>query len=254
MANQTAETPAPLLEEEGAQQGPEGTVPIARLPAAQAAIIKGPPVSALQEPQSDARRAVGDHWYASSAQNVAHHGGSAVYSLYRAWTESSDDFSLLQSAIIRYDVPKPGQNSVTVSQTVESGWINYPGQIQAPHLFTYFTTDGYSSNADNKGGWNRDVAGWVQYDSAIFPGTSFSPLSTRGGTQYEIEIRWLLDSGNWWLFVLDRWVGYYPASLFSAGTDAGRSLATQGNAINYCKQTQGANSILNHLLTLHPRW
>jgi hypothetical protein len=122
MANQTAETPAPLLEEEGAQQGPEGTVPIARLPAAQAAIIKGPPVSALQEPQSDARRAVGDHWYASSAQNVAHHGGSAVYSLYRAWTESSDDFSLLQSAIIRYDVPKPGQNSVTVSQTVESGW------------------------------------------------------------------------------------------------------------------------------------
>ncbi|KAF2657039.1 hypothetical protein K491DRAFT_691406 [Lophiostoma macrostomum CBS 122681] len=118
-------------------------------------------------------------------------------------------------------------------QTVESGWINYPGQIASPHLFTFFTTDGYASNADNKGGWNRDVAGWVQYDSSIFPGTSFSPLSTRGGTQYEIKIEWLLSSGNWWLFVLDRWIGYYPATLFGAGTDAGSSLQTQGNAINY---------------------
>ncbi|KAF2657038.1 hypothetical protein K491DRAFT_691405, partial [Lophiostoma macrostomum CBS 122681] len=117
-ANQTAETPVPMLEEVGIEKGPEGTVPIARLPAAIAQIIKGPPVNALRDPQIGAR-AAGDHWYASSAENVGHHGGSATYSLYKAYTQSSNDFSLLQSAIIRYDVPKPGQNSVTVMQTVE---------------------------------------------------------------------------------------------------------------------------------------
>jgi hypothetical protein len=102
--------------------------------------------------------------------------------------------------------------------------INYPNQVAAPHLFVYFTTDGYSSNADNKGGWNRDVQGWVQTDTSIFPGVSFSPLSTRGGAQYDLKIQWLLYQGNWWLFVLDRWIGYYPATLFGAGTDASRSL------------------------------
>lgn len=33
--------------------------------------------------------------------------------------------------------------------------------------------------------------------------------------------------------MLDRWIGYYPASLFSANTDASRSLATGSNQINY---------------------
>jgi hypothetical protein len=103
--------------------------------------------------------------------------------------------------------------------------INYPNQVSPPHLFTFFTTDGYQSTANNKGGWNRDVAGWVQVDTQIFPGTTFAPLSTRGGAQYDVKIQWLLDgANNWWLFVLDRWIGYYPGTLFSAGTDAGRSL------------------------------
>lgn len=33
--------------------------------------------------------------------------------------------------------------------------------------------------------------------------------------------------------MLDRWVGYYPASLFGANTDASRSLQVQADAINY---------------------
>ncbi|KAF2475934.1 DUF239-domain-containing protein [Lindgomyces ingoldianus] len=177
--------------------------------------------------------AVGDHWYASSAQRVNNRGGSASYSLYKAWTQSSGDFSLLQTAVIRSNVPKPGDNSNLVSQTVEAGWINYPAQVSAPHLFTYFTTDGYASTANNKGGWNREVAGWIQYDSQIYPGTSFAPLSTRGGTQYDIKIQWLLSNGNWWLFVLDRWIGYYPASLFGAGTDPNKSLQTESSQIFY---------------------
>jgi hypothetical protein len=83
------------------------------------------------------------------------------------------------------------------------------------------------------GGWNRDVAGWVQTDSQIFPGTTFSTLSTVGGTQYDIQIRYQLYNDNWWLFVLDRWIGYYPASLFRASTDSSRSLASGSTQINY---------------------
>lgn len=62
---------------------------------------------------------------------------------------------------------------------------------------------------------------------------SFTPLSTIGGAQYDIKIQWLLYQGNWWLFVLDRWIGYYPASLFGANTDASNSLQQGADAINY---------------------
>lgn len=70
-------------------------------------------------------------------------------------------------------------------------------------------------------------------DSQIYPGVTFTPLSTIGGAQYDLKIQWLLYQGNWWLFVLDRWIGYYPASLFGANTDASNSLQQGADAINY---------------------
>lgn len=77
------------------------------------------------------------------------------------------------------------------------------------------------------------MAGWVQVDDTIFPGTTFSPLSTRGGDQYALKISYLLYEGNWWLYVSDRWIGYYPASMFGADTDASRSLQVQASGIFY---------------------
>jgi hypothetical protein len=120
--NQSSFQPWSLLQSEGAETGPEGTVPVLHsnlnfTPAS----IKGPPVDPDHLPDFSTE-AVGDHWYASSAQNVNNRGGSASFSLYKAWTESGGDFSLLQSAVIRTGVPKPGDNSQTVTQTVEAGW------------------------------------------------------------------------------------------------------------------------------------
>jgi len=156
-----------------------------------------------------------------------------VFSMFKAFVQNPGDFSLLQTAVIHYDVPVAGSSSTT-SQTVECGWINYPNQVSAPHLFTFYTTNGYSSDGDNIGGWNRDQAGWVQVDSTIFPGTEFTPLSTEGGTQYELEIEYLLYEGNWWLWVLDRWIGYYPATLFTkGGVDSSKTLQTQSSQINF---------------------
>lgn len=123
-SNETTFTPQPINAEE--HQGPEGTVPVVRqygrLPD-----VKQPPQtinSTFAQQIHIGKRAVGDHWYASSAQNVANHGGSATYSLYKAYTQSSADFSLLQSAVIKYNVKNPLYNdpSRTCMQTVEAGW------------------------------------------------------------------------------------------------------------------------------------
>jgi hypothetical protein len=81
--------------------------------------------------------------------------------------------------------------------------INYPNQVSQPHIFTYFTTDGYTGSGTNIGGWNQDVGGWVQVDSTYFPGTAFS-IATIGGTQYDMTMQWQLFQGNWWLLVIDR--------------------------------------------------
>src|SRR5205814_10051110 len=102
-------------------------------------------------------------------------------------------------------------------QTVEAGWQEYRDLYGdwVPHLFTYYTTNNYTDDGDNKGGYNRDVDGWVQYSGSIFPGTIFTPTSTRGGAQYMIQVKYQLYQGNWWLCCNGSWVGYYPASLFN---------------------------------------
>lgn len=114
-----------------------------------------------------------------------------------------------------------------VTQTVEAGWINFINQVSQPHLFTYYTTNGYLQEGDNQGGWNTEFTGWVQVDSTIHPGSVFTPLSVDGGAQHSLQVEYNLHQGNWWLAVAGRWIGYYPASLFSSvsSNDASTTLA-----------------------------
>ncbi|KUJ19689.1 DUF239-domain-containing protein, partial [Mollisia scopiformis] len=209
----------------GAQLGPPGTVPIPQVSTSYLDNTASKGLPELRSSKSKSKRQYsGNHWYSTSDQNVANIGGSAIFSLFKAFVNNNGDFSLLQTA-----VTKSGTNG---GQTLEAGWINYPNQVSEPHLFTYYTTDGYSSEGDDIGGWNQDYAGWVQYDSEIFPGTVFTPNSVDGGDQYEMEIQYLLYEGNWWLWVLDRWIGYYPATLFSNNI-SGVTLATGSDVIFY---------------------
>jgi hypothetical protein len=219
-----ASKPISELQQDGAQLGPPGTVPIPRVSSdyLETAATKGPPE--IQSSKSK-RQYAGNHWYVSANQNVANHGGSATYSLFNAFVNNNGDFSLLQTAVTKSSTSKG-------RQTLEAGWINYPNQVSAPHLFTFYTTNNYAPQANNVGGWNQDVSGWVQVDTQIFPGTVFSPTSTDGGSQYELQIKYLLYQGNWWLWVQDRWIGYYPATLFSNGV-SGDSLATGSDSIFY---------------------
>lgn len=212
--------------------GPAGTVPIVRANTKQKYPKKRLPThdSAVGESKIATGNA-GQHWYASSGEAVDNHGGGAVFSLYKAFVENPLDFSLIQTAVIRDGAANTRYGNVT--QTVESGWMNYPGQMQGPHLFTYFTSVGYQQDVDNLGGWNRDVAGWIQTDKDIYPGLQLSPLSVDGGAQYDLHIEYKLFQGNWWLFVLDRYIGYYPASLFSKGVDPASTLADHSSLIDF---------------------
>ncbi|KND90598.1 hypothetical protein TOPH_04861 [Tolypocladium ophioglossoides CBS 100239] len=215
-------------------EGPEGAVPILR--------SGGPTLSGKRLPQpsdhgagsGDVQRrasAAGSHWYASSGQTVANTGGKATFSLFKPYVQSGSDFSLIQAAVVYDNAAHAGPGGVT--QTVEAGWINFPNQEQAPHLFSFFTTNGYASQGDNVGGWNRDHAGWVQTDGTIFPGMAFTTLSTDGGAQHELQIGYQLHQGNWWLWVQDRYVGYYPASLFSQNVSPGSTLAGGSDRISF---------------------
>lgn len=229
-----ASRPISDLEMPGAERGPSGTVPIPRVNLDY--LANGPPRKQLPDMLSandkSKRQNAGTHWYVSSNQNVANHGGKATFSLFDAYVANSGDFSLLQTAILKTNVPLPGNPSQTGSQTLEAGWINYPNQVQEPHLFTFFTTNGYTQNGDNIGGWNTDVKGWVQTDSTYFPGMVFSPTSVDGGTQYALELEYYLFEGNWWLWVIDRYVGYYPGSMYSANeANAGATLAAGSDAV-----------------------
>ncbi|WPG98798.1 Hypothetical protein R9X50_00159400 [Acrodontium crateriforme] len=218
--------------------GPEGTVPILRTAVEYPAKVlpdmhhdesNAKPQAASVDAAATSSK--GKHWYASSGQSVTNLGGGAVFSLFAPYVQSSSDFSLIQTAVIRDNAPNKQYGPST--QTVEAGWMNYPQQITGPHLFTFFNTNGYKQSGDNIGGYNRDQQGWVQTSKTVFPGQQFSPLSKDGGAQYDKHIEYKLYSGNWWLYVHDQYIGYYPASLFSQGVQAADTLASHSNRINF---------------------
>ncbi|KAJ5443677.1 DUF239-domain-containing protein [Penicillium daleae] len=192
-------------------------------------LTKPPPPPAGKEKQSP-----WPHWYSSTSQKVKNIGTQGGISCYKAAVQNPGDFSLLQTAVIRTDVPTSGNPSKLCHQTIEVGWINFPTQVAEPHLFTFYNTNGYTEIADYKGGWNTEVKGWVQYDHTIFPGAVGGPLCVDGGLQTEMPIRIQLYQGNWWVYVADRWIGYYPASLFSTGeADPSQTLAQGSNQVNW---------------------
>ncbi len=127
-----------------------------------------------------------------------------------------DDHSILQTWLQNYD----GQ-----TQSLEGGWTvdqGLNGDTQ-PHIFTYYTVNGYSQDGNNLGGYNRTVSGWVQYSNSVFPGIRINGTSKYGGEQLDVSMKFQLYREptnaelNWWIAVQGIWMGYYPASLYNRG-------------------------------------
>jgi hypothetical protein len=99
-------------------------------------------------------------------------------------------------------------------ETIEAGWQNYAQKYgdYNSRLFIYFTPDNY----DSGGCYNNDCGKFVQTNNSIVLGGKFNGYSKFGGTQWVTTIRWQRKSttGDWWLRVDGKWIGYYPKSLF----------------------------------------
>jgi Neprosin len=228
------------LRRKDAELGPKGTVPLVRRdlslirPAGTLADFLSKHGKALCILPDDDPREVAypedgtAHKYAYSAQYVTCYGGEGNINAWDPYLEWSNEFSLGQVALAR--------GSGSGKQTVEAGHQEFRDLYGdwVPHLFVFYTTNGYTASGDNKGGYNRDVDGWVQYSNSIYPEAKSSPVSTFGGTQYIMALKWQLWQGNWWLRVNGVWIGYYPASLFnSAGLrDQAGKIAWYGEVVD----------------------
>lgn len=220
------------LEQDGVERGPEGTVPVLRKDLER--IDFGQSLGELLGKYPDPARVYpiagrlqapppstdGPHRYASTSQGIIAFGGDGTLSAFDPYGENTDDFSLMQIALTNGDTGR--------LQTVEAGWQQRKDSYGDwyPHLFTYYTTNGYTSDGDNQGGYNEDIDGWVQYDGQVHPGALSSPNSVRGGDQYSMQIKYQLSNANWWLMCNGRWLGYYPASLFMG---SGSTFTTLGD-------------------------
>jgi Neprosin len=130
---------------------------------------------------------------------------------------NGSDHSILQVWLQNY--------STGVIQSIEGGWTvdqSLNGDTQ-PHVFTYYTTNGYKEEGDYQGGYNAKYKGWVQISNSVFPGSRLNGISNFGGQQFEISMKFQLykepTTGdlNWWVAVQGIWMGYYPATLFKTG-------------------------------------
>lgn len=209
------------LADNNVSRGPYGTVPLVRrdldrLTTAKALsdlLSKHGRAMRLQPDGARAEAALPEdgtaHKYAYSAQWVTCFGCEGNINAWDPYGEWSDEFTLGQCALAR--------GSGGAKQTIEAGHQQYRDLYGdwVPHLFIFYTTNGYTSSGDNKGGYNQDVRGWVQVSTRIYPEALSTPVSVFGGTQYVMSLKWQLSQGNWWLRVNGDWIGYYPASLFA---------------------------------------
>jgi hypothetical protein len=209
------------LDDPAVERGPQGTVPIPR-----------PDISRLTRRVSlnDYLRKRGprggdknshsagpldpstSYFHAISSQTTTSYGCAGTLNVWDPVINnpSSDgaDHSILQTWV-------QSRGGKTL-ESVEMGWTvdnSLNGDTQ-PHVFTYYTNNGYAKNGNNLGGYNQLVDGWKQISNSAYPGARINGISTQDGTQFGISIQ-VLFFGGWFYAIQGVLMGYYPAALFS---------------------------------------
>ncbi|HEX6444005.1 MAG TPA: neprosin family prolyl endopeptidase [Streptosporangiales bacterium] len=212
---------------------PEGTIPVRRLTLADLTRSRtldeffrkapGPTSEPPSTPDPDTSK---NHRYAYTHQTVDAIGGHSSLALYSPAIDSDQVFSLAQHWYTG--------GSGDAHQTVEVGWQVFPDHYGHAHpaLFVYWTADNYQTT----GAYNLDKPGFVQTSNTWTLGGALSPVSTRGGQQFEIEVTTYLFDGDWWIYIggsaPENAVGYYPGSLYDGG-----QLTTNATEILYGGET-----------------
>ncbi len=200
-----SEAPARFELQDGpAERGPAGSVPIVRkdlrsvpitMPLGRYMPKRSPDGRRFSEGTGEEAPAPpnptsGSFIHCTNGTGVTCWGGDGVFNVWDPSTETFQDHSLMQLGLQNFDEPQV--------QAVEAGWIvcQMLNGDRSPHLFTYYTTNGYGSGADNVGGYNLEFDGWVQYDEDIYPGALITWSSTRGGLQAVIGIKRLIHQSD----------------------------------------------------------
>lgn len=220
-------------------QCPEGTVPVRRITledlsrfeTLQDFFRKGPQGVGRPPRAEEPLTVAATHRWAHAYQNVTNGGGHSYLNIWRPAIGANQIFSLSQHWYVA--------GSGSGLQTIECGWQVYPKLYNdsEPHLFTYWTADGYN----NTGCYNLSCGAFVQTSSTMAPAMKVGPISVSGGAQYTVELAYWLTGGRWWLYYNgtsgSNAIGYYPISLYNNGP-----LATAATEIDYGGETVGTTS------------
>ena len=197
----------------------DGTIPMERITLEK--MVQFPTLQAFLAKSPGDQAATNAHRYAIGYQSVTNYGGNSWLNL---WNPSGN-FSLSQQWYVG------GSGSGT--QTVEGGWIHYPGKFgKRSVLFIYWTANDYQST----GCYNLDCTAFVQTNNNWALGGAFTNYSSYGGTQWGFTLQWKYYQGNWWLFLQGsgsiQAVGYYPGSIYRGGP-----LSKKSSLIEYGGET-----------------
>jgi hypothetical protein len=219
MANTSERLVAFELEEDSAELGPDGTVPVAGKDR-----LALPDISLeahLSKPGQYTLAATHDGTQTGffratiDAEDQACSGISAMASVWRpALEDDAMDHSLAEIWVVN--------SNATPNQSVEAGWTVSRRQYgdTRPHLFTWYTTNGWvPEQEDWTGCYDTDFSGWVQIDRLIYPGALIPAEGQIGNYRPVLPIEFRLWNGDWWLRVNGRWIGYYPGGLFDSAND-----------------------------------
>jgi hypothetical protein len=202
------------LEAADARRGPEGTVPILRKR------LDRLPAESLQDYLSKHRHQVRD------------------------WVRASNGMDL--------PMPEIGAHwYAAASHSVSGGVAGVPPDLRrlAAAPLPVLHDQRLHPEGGQPRGYNRDVDGWVQYDSSIFPGAIYSPTSVIGGQQYRLWIKFQLFRSNWWFWCNDRWLGYYPASLFMGNQSVFSTLGDHADQVLFFGEIYDSTEVAGNTKT-----
>jgi Neprosin len=184
---------------------PNGTIPMARVSLGETTAF--PSLSAYLDFKPAASL---PHRYAQGRQIVSNLGAVSQLSIWNPKGYFSDSQQWIAAG------------SGAATQTVEAGWINFPGHFHWEDSvpFVFFTPDDYAGKDPCYDLDCKDT--FVQLDKNFMLGMPFAHYSTRAGKQYSLGLIWRFTDSRWYLYVrgtVGNYVplGYYPASLFKDG-------------------------------------
>jgi hypothetical protein len=157
-----------------------------------------------------------DRLYAGIYSVVPNLGASSAISVYNVKVARTG-MSLMEMGVACGASDSPDREMIGVA--VGADRVNTDAWDEAKpaptRLMVEFFTAGYKTKGPYLGGWAHRYKGFVSRKGAVVrPGSPITPVSTPGGTVYEVRLQIRNLNGDWWLAYNGTWIGHFPATLF----------------------------------------